>query len=251
MKFGISVATVGAFAEPQVHRDLARDAEASGWDGYFLWDGVAHPYRPVLEPWVGLAAIAASTERIALGPLVSAVVFHRPRQLAAAIASLARLSGGRLIVGAGAGDAPEDDLARMREPALRERTVELDRTLNAVTELLEAEGLSVPFWLAASDPLRHRAALRRGARYAGVCPMGADRPPDEVREIHEYVARRRTGPFDLAVFASFATADRAERSHRVRAYAAAGATWMIETLAPWTHSLEAARTVLRTERPTA
>lgn len=249
MKFGISVATVGAFAEPRFHQEFSRHAEAHGWDGYFLWDGVAHAYRPVLEPWVGLAAIAASTERIALGPLVSAVVFHRPRQLAATIASLARLSGGRLIVGAGAGDAPEDELARMNEAPLAQRTLRLDEMLTTVSDMLGSEGLAVPFWLAASDPLRHRAALRRAARYGGVCPMGLDRPPSEIREIHDYIARRRAEPFDLAVFASFASVGRAEAMDRVRAYTAVGVTWMIETLAPWTHSLDAARILVEAGRP--
>ena len=249
MKFGVSVATVGDFAQPQVHMELAALAEAEGWDGYFVWDGIAHRWRPVLDPWIGLAAVATVTKRIAIGPMVAAFVFARPRQLTASIASLHRLSAGRLIVGAGASDAPEDELRAMGESALPERARMFDANLEAVTAGLKAEAVSVPIWIGAADPLHKRAALRRAARYAGVFPMGTDRPPAEVAQIAQYVRERRGGAFDLAIPASFASKSVGERRQLVTDYATAGATWLIESLVPWEQPLAEARARLREGLP--
>lgn len=38
MKFGLDVSTTGEFADPRVLAQLAREAEAAGWDGFFVWD---------------------------------------------------------------------------------------------------------------------------------------------------------------------------------------------------------------------
>ena len=249
MKYGLSVATVGDFAEPRIQMELAALAESEGWDGYFVWDAVAHHWRPVLDPWIALAAVAAVTSRIAIGPMVAAFVFGRPRQLAASIASLERLSPGRLIVGAGASDAPEQELQAMGEPALAERARVLDSSLEAVAAALKSEHISVPIWIGASDPLHKRAALRRAARYEGVFPMGTDRPPAEVAQIARYVRERRGGDFDLAIPATFAGKSHDERTQLVDDYTTAGATWLIEGLMPWERSLAEARTLIREGLP--
>ncbi|HYL40055.1 MAG TPA: LLM class flavin-dependent oxidoreductase, partial [Candidatus Binatus sp.] len=55
------------------------------------------------EVWTMLAAIAASTSRISLGPLVAATAFHAPAMLAKLAATVDEVSGGRLILGLGAG----------------------------------------------------------------------------------------------------------------------------------------------------
>jgi len=89
-------------------RSMARLAEAVGFDS--LWYGDHLLYRdPELgsrgpwEAWSILAALAAVTEKIALGPLVACTAFHQPAILAKKAATVDEISGGRLILGLGAG----------------------------------------------------------------------------------------------------------------------------------------------------
>ena len=60
---GIFVAPFGELAEARVVAELAAEAEAAGWDGFFLWDHVSYrdPARGVADPWVTMAAIAMTT----------------------------------------------------------------------------------------------------------------------------------------------------------------------------------------------
>src|SRR5206468_11425408 len=55
------------------------------------------------EVWTMLAALAAATERVALGPLVACTAFHPPGLIAKMAATLDEISGGRLVLGLGAG----------------------------------------------------------------------------------------------------------------------------------------------------
>ena len=84
---------------------LAADAEEVGWDGLFVWDQLLWrpPIRDVADPWITLAAVAAATERLRLGPMVSPLARRRPAKVARETATLDRLSGGRLTLGVGLG----------------------------------------------------------------------------------------------------------------------------------------------------
>ena len=66
MRHAVFLAPVGRFADPERLLDVARAAEAHGWDGLFLWD---HTLRretaEVLDPWVMPAC--GATERLRLG----------------------------------------------------------------------------------------------------------------------------------------------------------------------------------------
>lgn len=87
-------------------RDAARAAEDLGYDGLWTWDhlaGQAHGADGVLECWTVLSALAAVTERVMLGPLVLNVANRRPGVLATMAATLQEVSGGRLLLGLGAG----------------------------------------------------------------------------------------------------------------------------------------------------
>lgn len=86
--------------------DTAEAVEGAGFDGLWTWDHVAgqvHGESGVLECWTVLSALAARTRRVTLGPLVLNVANRRPGVLAVAAATLQQVSGGRLILGLGAG----------------------------------------------------------------------------------------------------------------------------------------------------
>ena len=87
---------------------MARAAEDAGFDTLWLGDHLLYRYSDGSErgPWevfTMLAAIAASTSRIKLGPLVAATAFHAPQMLAKMAATVDEISGGRLVLGLGAG----------------------------------------------------------------------------------------------------------------------------------------------------
>jgi len=88
---------------------LARKAEDMGFDSVWLSERVAvpldqeHAYDPSIDPWVGLAYVAAVTSRVKLGTCVSQIALRHPVIMARILATLDRLSAGRVIVGAGAG----------------------------------------------------------------------------------------------------------------------------------------------------
>ena len=145
MRFGLIVQMTGSLGYPQPLARLAREAEAAGWDGFFIWDvfgGDSAAPAPVVDPWIALAAIAATTERIRFGPMVTPLPRRRPWKLAREAASLDQLSGGRLILGVGIGTPPEE-FARFGEQVdPRIRAEMLDEGLEVLTGLWSGEPFS-------------------------------------------------------------------------------------------------------------
>jgi alkanesulfonate monooxygenase SsuD/methylene tetrahydromethanopterin reductase-like flavin-dependent oxidoreductase (luciferase family) len=86
---------------------MARLAETVGFDSVWLGDHLLYDLavgpRGPWEVWTSLAAVAASTTTIELGPLVACTGFHAPAMLAKMAATVDAISGGRLILGLGAG----------------------------------------------------------------------------------------------------------------------------------------------------
>jgi alkanesulfonate monooxygenase SsuD/methylene tetrahydromethanopterin reductase-like flavin-dependent oxidoreductase (luciferase family) len=190
---GVFVAIFDELADPRVVAGLAARAEERGWDGFFVWDHLAYdpPVRAVADPWVTLAAAAAATGRVTLGPLVTPLARRRVPKLARETVTLDHLSGGRLVLGAGLGGDRGGELSRFGEeldPVARARL--LDAGLEQLLELwgggFEPRPVRgrIPIWLAVRWP--NRRPLRRAARFDGIFPVELE--PGDLRA---YVAELR------------------------------------------------------------
>jgi alkanesulfonate monooxygenase SsuD/methylene tetrahydromethanopterin reductase-like flavin-dependent oxidoreductase (luciferase family) len=87
---------------------MARVAEAAGFDSIWVGDHLLYrddggAERGPWEAWTVLAALGAATERVELGPLVACTAFHPPGLIAKMAAAVAEISGGRFVLGLGAG----------------------------------------------------------------------------------------------------------------------------------------------------
>ena len=107
-KIGVQLPEVERFVPWPEYLDLARRAETAGYDSVWIGDHLVYDLpdgstRGPYEAWTTLAAIAAVTERVEMGPLVASTAFHAPTMLAKQVATVDAISQGRLILGLGAG----------------------------------------------------------------------------------------------------------------------------------------------------
>ncbi|PFG39453.1 putative F420-dependent oxidoreductase [Georgenia soli] len=120
--------------------ELAREVEARGFAGLTTAD---HP-GAVPAPFVALAAAGAVTSRIGLGSYVSNAGVREPQHIAADVATLDVVSGGRARLGLGAGHTPAEWRAVGRErPGVAARVERCMAVVLAVQELLAGEEVSV------------------------------------------------------------------------------------------------------------
>jgi alkanesulfonate monooxygenase SsuD/methylene tetrahydromethanopterin reductase-like flavin-dependent oxidoreductase (luciferase family) len=265
MRHALFLPLFGELADPRVAAGLAADAEAAGWDGLFVWDHITYraPVTDVADPWVVLAAMACATERVLLGPLVTPLPRRRPTKLARETVGVDRLSGGRLVFGAGLGGDNNGEFAELGDegdPRARARL--LDEGLDLLLALWSGEPVAhrgaaytvdgpafrptpvqrprIPVWLAARYP--NRAPVRRAARYDGLFPIDLDRP-DQLREMLALVAEHRpadaTGPFDVPVGAPAGAGP-----DDIAAWEEAGATWWLAGFDQFTVSAAQVRSVI-------
>lgn len=283
MRYAINVPNFGEYADPRTFMRLAVEAEEAGWDGFFAWDHILIDPDwgvPTADPWVLLAAAAAVTDRIRIGPMVTPIPRRHPWVVARQAVSLDHLSAGRLTLGVGLGAPPEADFEAFGEESdVRVRAEKLDESLAILDGLWtdapfefvgEQYRLSrmrfspapvqrprIPIWVAGYWP--HRGPFRRAARWDGVVPAsrvteetGAPIPLDELEAILE-VIREERGSDDLTGFdvmvagGTPASPDAAWRV--IEPYAAAGATWWSEGLNGWRGSLAEMEARLRAGPP--
>jgi probable F420-dependent oxidoreductase len=141
MHFGVTL--------PQIKRSWqeARDAALAfdqlGFDSVWVCDhvyGVPNPTLPIFEAWSQLAAIAAITDHVQLGTLVTPPLFRNPAILAKQIATIDQISNGRVIAGLGAGwFKPEFEAYGIAFPSLGDRLNALDETVRIMKQLWTQE----------------------------------------------------------------------------------------------------------------
>ena len=164
--------------------------EELGFDSYWVGD---HPVHFPFDCWAHLAALAAVTKRIRLGPLVGCALYRHPVLLARQVADVDRVSDGRVVLGLGMGDAPREFAQlglRYRNP--RERQEMLEEMVQVVPALWGEEPITfegrhvkvaearvqpgpvqqphVPVLIAGGG---ERVTLRQVAQYADASNFGA------------------------------------------------------------------------------
>ncbi|MDF3046823.1 MAG: luciferase [Ornithinibacter sp.] len=157
MKYGAVIpwATEREFAE------LATVAEAAGWDHVFSWEAVWGQ-----DAWVTLGAAAMVTERIRLGTLLTPAARHRPWDLASRVASVDRLSNGRVTMGVGLGALHGNWLAFEPDEGRAVRARRLD------------EGLAIYAGLMGGQPFEYQG------EYYSAKPVTELVPPPPVQTPH-------------------------------------------------------------------
>jgi alkanesulfonate monooxygenase SsuD/methylene tetrahydromethanopterin reductase-like flavin-dependent oxidoreductase (luciferase family) len=262
VRHGLFVPPFDALADPALLATLAAEAEEAGWDGMFLWDHLLYrqPVRSIVDPWISLAAMAAATERLVLGPMVTPLARRRPQIVARQAVTLDRLCEGRLVLGFGLGDDGEvGELARFgeeKDPATR--AAALDEGLDVLVALLAGgqvdhtdgvhhyvDGVTfapgpwrptgIPIWIGARWP--NRAPIRRAARYDGVFAISLD-GPDDVVALRDRVAAAG------AELSTFDVVAQGRPGDDPGPWAAAGATWWLTQVGPYGLDAPAVRAVI-------
>ena len=241
MRFCLSVPP---FTDPAAVVDLARAAEAHGWDGFFLWDHLSWDGTvDAHDPWTLLGAIAVQTSRIRIGTMVTPLSRRRPAVVAKHLTTLDHLSGGRVTLGVGLGDPPDLDFSDLGdEPSYRVRAAITDEALDVLDGLLSQgwvrhEGIHlrvttslrplpvqrprIPIWIAGRAP--HLRPLERARRWDGYVPIaGGDFLTPA--ELAAYVGAHPHPDWDLVAQWRPGTS--------VDEWAAAGATWLVRSVWP-------------------
>jgi luciferase-like monooxygenase len=265
MKYGF----VYPGGDAQTAAQLARAAEAEGWDGFFVPDAVCWH-----DPWVVLAAVAVRTKRICIGTMITPVSRRRPWTLASETATLDQLANGRVILSVGLG-ALDTGFAEFGEATERKTRAELlDEGLDIITRLWRGQWFDysgkhytlkaiktfppppppvqlprIPIWVVGAWP--REKSMARVLRYDGLLPnvLGDDGKhrkltPKDIRAMQKYVRAHRTEqtPFDIVVDGETPGTDRKKAAAIIRRWADAGATWWNETM--WSTSASDANRVL-------
>src|SRR5213593_1569440 len=144
-------------------RAAALAAEAAGFDGLWTWDHLRDPDAEsgpgVPEAWTVLTALAEVTRRISLGPLVLNVANRHPGLLANMAATLQAVSGGRLLLGLGAGGSRRTPYA-VEQQALG---LSVERDEIRARRVVEAIEVMRRLWSGQSGLLKPDAAPRATA----------------------------------------------------------------------------------------
>jgi alkanesulfonate monooxygenase SsuD/methylene tetrahydromethanopterin reductase-like flavin-dependent oxidoreductase (luciferase family) len=259
MRFGFVVPHANAreFAE------LAALGEQHGWDAIFTWEGSWGEHA-----WVTLGAAAMATQRIRLGTLLTPASRWRPWDLASAVGTVDRLSGGRVVMSVGLGAVHEGWTAFEADEGRRARAEKLDECLAIYDGLMRGQPFSYqgrhysaqptdhlvpdppvqrprpPVWVVGARVAGQDAqpSLARAARWDGLLPViseeAAGHSPDGLQELASLVSevlalRAAAGlaalPYDIVIEADSSGEFMQLDPPDPGSWAAAGATWWVES----------------------
>jgi alkanesulfonate monooxygenase SsuD/methylene tetrahydromethanopterin reductase-like flavin-dependent oxidoreductase (luciferase family) len=260
MRFGFVV----PYATTREFTELAAAGERCGWDAVFTWEALWGEHA-----WVVLGAAAMATERIRLGTLLTPASRWRPWDLASAVGTVDRLSGGRAVMTVGLGALTGGWTAFEADEGRRARAEKLDECLAIYDGLMRGQPFRYegkhysalptdhlvpdppaqrprpPVWVVGARVAGRAAqpSLARAARWDGLLPAIFDQPstgrdlsgPDELASVVTEVRELRAAaglagaPYDVIIEAD-STGEFVQLDPPApEAWAAAGATWWIES----------------------
>ena len=243
MKFGFVV----PWGDADDIGDLAEAAEQAGWDGLFVWEPVWG-----VDAWIALGLAAVRTSRIRLGTLLTPPSRRRPWELASQVATVDRLSAGRVTLSVGLGALDSGFEAFGEECDKRIRAELMDECLDVMCGLWTGQPFAfggthysveptefptightvqqprVPIWCVGA--VGRAKSMSRTFKWDGVIPQVIDgtasRLPNltETAQLRDEIATQLGDrPFDIVIEGAMA-------DHSPAAFAAAGATWWIESM---------------------
>ena len=246
MRYGFVV----PWADADEIGDLAATAEEAGWDGIFVWEPVWG-----VDAWIALGLAAVRTSHIRLGTLLTPPSRRRPWELASQVATVDRLSGGRVTLSIGLGAIDSGFETFGEECDRRVRAELMDECLDVVTGLWAGQPFSyqgrhytvkptefptigetvqkprVPVWCVGA--IDRPKSMARALRWDGLLPQigGTSHPTlKQIATIREQVGERE---YDIVI-------EGAGSEHSSAAWASAGATWWIESMWDAVREIDAA-----------
>lgn len=260
MHYGICLPNMGIDAYTLV--SLAQDAEEAGWECVLIWDCIdmEREHAPTLDPWMVLAAIAATTKHIRIGTIITPLSRRRPWKVARETVTLDHLSNGRLILPVGLGEVNDGGFSKVGEQTDRKiRAQLLDESLDIITGLWSGKPFSydgehyhiqemtflptpiqtprIPVWVVGA--WKRTKSLQRTLRYDGILPAKmnvdgsfADMTPTDIQNLKMYITEQRFQniPFDIVLEGETPGDNREQAIAVVQPYADAGVTWWLESI---------------------
>jgi hypothetical protein len=256
MKFGIALPYGDALRTAR----FSRLAEENGWDGVFLGDAIW-----CFDPMISLTVAAMQTSRIRLGIMVIPMPLRKPWKIASETLALDHLSGGRLILGLGAGavwmgwQAFPDEVTETKA-----RAEMLDEGIDILTNLylskpFDYEGKHyrvrltqldeqyyppppvqrprIPLWVPGIWP--RKKSMRRVLKCDGLLAQKMNEVgqlesvyPADVRQMKDFIDANRTltNPFDIIIEEQSFDWGRSQIQDKLGQWIEAGATWWVEGL---------------------
>ena len=186
-------------------RDWVQMVEVLGFDSYWASD---HPFL-YQDCWITLSMLAQATKNIRLGTLVNCVFYRSPALLARLAADVDRLSNGRVILGVGIGDLPQEfELLGIPLPSVKVRQQTLEEAVQTIVGLWQSEDFTFEGTALQTQPPRlpggpvqqpriplliagggERVTLRQVAQYADIANFGAHAVMGGAYEVSDVVRK--------------------------------------------------------------
>lgn len=238
MKFGFVI----PWADAAEVGDLAAAAEEHGWDGIFVWEPVWG-----VDAWTSLGLAAVRTSKIRIGTMLTAPSRRRPWELASQVATVDRLSDGRVTLSVGLGAVDTGMAAFGEECGKRERAELMDECLEVACGLWAGQPYEfhgrhydvsptefptightvqrprVPIWCVGA--IGYERSMGRAFGWDGLIPQVIDDGTARQATLEELAAIGDTLPgdgYDVIIEGVWS-------EHSPAAWADAGATWWLET----------------------